>query len=238
LTFYFEINKILSIKFYLLGKIMENEQISESLKTSEPTIRRLPVYHYYLVEIHKQGISCISATQIAAELNLTSVQVRKDLENTGLGGKPKVGYEVLPLLKAIEDFLGWDKTNPAILVGAGHLGYAILGYNGFKDCGLDIAAAFDSDFLKIGKLIHGKPVYSIDSMSQYIKEHKTEVGILTVPTQFAQTVADLMINAGIKAIWNFAPARITSSEPDVVIQHENLASSLAVLSKKIERDCQ
>jgi redox-sensing transcriptional repressor len=131
--------------------------------------------------------------------------------------------------------LGLHKINPAILAGAGHLGYAILGYRGFKDYGLDIAAAFDNDFLKIGKFIHGKPVYSIDSMATYIQEHKIEIGILTVPAQCAQELADIMISSGIKAIWNFAPARITSSNPDVLIQHENLASSLAVLSKNIEQ---
>lgn len=201
----------------------------------EPTLRRLPVYHHYLIKVQEQGTKHISCTQIATDLSLIPIQVRKDLEITGLKGKPKVGYEVKDILKAIEDFFGWNKANPAILVGAGHLGYAILGYNGFKEYGLNIAAAFDSDFVKIGKLINGKPVFSIDSMEKYIKEHKTEIGILTVPADKAQSVADIMIAAGIRAIWNFAPARIVSNNPDVQIQHENLASSLAVLSKKISK---
>ncbi len=213
------------------------ESMQEGIKSiPEPTIRRLPIYHHYLIKVLESGNQFISCTQIATDLNLISVQVRKDLEATGIEGKPKVGYEVQALLKAIESFLGWHKTNPAILVGAGHLGYAVLGYQGFKDCGLNIAAAFDNDFLKIGKLIHGKPVFSIDSMENYIKEHKTEIGILTVPAQYAQEIADIMIRAGIKAIWNFAPARITSNNPDVLIQHENLASSLAVLSIKINQE--
>ena len=211
-----------------------NENLQENVKdVSEPTIRRLPVYHRYLLKIREQGTPYISCTQIAANLGLVPVQVRKDLEVTGVEGKPKVGYEVPVLVKAIENFLHLQKINPAILVGAGHLGYAILGYQGFRDYGLDIAAAFDSDFVKIGKFIHGKPVYSVDSMEEYIKEHKTEVGILTVPAEHAQATADKMISAGIKAIWNFAPEKITSDDPDVLIQHENLASSLAVLSKKI-----
>lgn len=213
---------------------MSNDNSQEKLKTfSEPTVRRLPVYHHYLQKVLEEGVQFISTTQIAADLNLIPVQVRKDLEVTGLEGKPKVGYKVSALLKAIEDFLGLDRINPAILVGAGHLGNAILGYQGFKDYGLNIAAAFDSDFVKIGKFIHGKPVYSIDSMANYIKEHRTEVGIITVPASFAQDIADIMVDAGIKAIWNFAPARITSKKPEVLIQHENLASSLALLSKKI-----
>lgn len=213
---------------------MNNDSLQENLKSfPEPTVRRLPVYHHYLQKVQEEGAQFISCTQIAADLNLVPVQVRKDLEVTGLEGKPKVGYEVSALVKAIEDFLGWDQINPAILAGAGHLGNALLGYQGFKDYGLNIAAAFDGDFLKIGKLIHGKPVYSVDSMADYIKEHKTEVGIITVPAKFAQEIADIMAEAGIKAIWNFAPARITSKKPEVFIQHENLASSLAVFSKKI-----
>ena len=84
------------------------------------------------------------------------VQVRKDLEVTGLEGKPKIGYDVGALIKAIECFLGWNRINPAILVGAGHLGNALLGYHGFSNYGLNIAAAFDSDFVKIGKLKIGR----------------------------------------------------------------------------------
>lgn len=213
---------------------MNNENLQENAKGfSEPTIRRLPVYHHYLVKAQEQGISSISSTQIAADLDLIQIQVRKDLEVTGLEGKPKVGYEVNALIKAIENFLGWNQINPAILIGAGHLGNALLGYHGFKEYGLNIVAAFDNDFVKIGKLIHGKPVFSVDSMENYIKKHNTQIGVLTAPAQYAQELADKMINAGIKAIWNFAPARITSSKPGIIIQHESLASSFAVLSKKI-----
>lgn len=213
---------------------MNNENLQEEVKGfSEPTIRRLPIYHHYLVKAQEQNMPFISSTQIASDLNLVQIQVRKDLEVTGLEGKPKIGYEVSALIKAIESFLGWNQINPAILIGAGHLGNALLGYHGFKNYGLNIAAAFDSDFVKIGKLIHGKPVFSIDSMENYIKKHNTEIGVLTAPAQHAQSLADKMIAAGIKAIWNFAPARITTNDPDVIIQHESLASSFAVLSKKI-----
>lgn len=199
----------------------------------EPTIRRLPIYHHYLLKVNEDGIKNISCTQIAADLDLVSVQVRKDLEFTGIKGKPKVGYRVSDLIKAIENFLGWNEKNQAILVGAGHLGYAILGYQGFKEYGLNIVAAFDNDFVKIGKIVHGKPIYSIDLMAKYIKEHKIQVGMITVPAGFAQEIADIMIEAGIKAIWNFAPVRITTNKKNILIQHENLASSLAVLSKRI-----
>lgn len=216
---------------------METECNHCSLKGfSEPSIRRLPVYYHYLQQVKESGTEFISGNQIAADLDLSPVQVRKDLEITEVGGKPKVGYETVALLKAIESFLGWDEISPAVLAGVGHLGNAILGYNGFKEYGLNIAAAFDDDFSKIGKLIRGKPVYSSDAMEQYIREHKIEIGIVTVPPQSAQSVADVMVKAGIKAIWNFAPVKITSQKSEVIIQHENLASSFAVLSKKIKEN--
>jgi redox-sensing transcriptional repressor len=206
---------------------------SQSKGFPEPSVRRLPIYHHYLQQIKERGVGFISATQIAGDLDFLSVQVRKDLEITGAEGKPRVGYEVSSLLLAIESFLGWNEMSPAILVGVGHLGSAILGYQGFREYGLNIAAAFDSDFSKIGKLISAKPVFSIDALEKYISDHKIEIGIITVPAQSAQSVADVMVKAGIKAIWNFAPEKITSQDAGVIIQHENLASSFALLSKKI-----
>ena len=200
----------------------------------EPTLRRLPVYHHYLKKAQELGIKFISSTQIAAEFSASPVQVRKDLEATGIEGKPKVGYEVSSLLLAIEQFFGWKKLNLAVLVGAGHLGYALLGYKGFKDYGLNILAAFDADPSKVSRTIHGRKVYHIDELKDFVKKHKLEIGILTAPAEVAQELADKMTNAGIKAIWNFAPARITLKK-GVIAQHENLASSLAVLFKKLIR---
>jgi redox-sensing transcriptional repressor len=200
----------------------------------EPSVRRLPIYHHYLQKIKEQGIEFISGTQIAQDLDFIPVQVRKDLEITGFEGKPRIGYEISALLCAIEKFLGWNEISPSVLVGVGHLGSAILGYQGFKEYGLNVSAAFDSDISKIGKLISATPVFSIDSLEKYIQEHKIEIGIITVPAQNAQNTADVMVKSGIKAIWNFAPEKITSSDSNVVIQHENLASSFAVLSKKIK----
>ncbi|MDR2191420.1 MAG: redox-sensing transcriptional repressor Rex [Endomicrobium sp.] len=209
---------------------------SEVKEFPEPSIRRLPIYRHYLKQVKKQGTEFTSATQIAHNLDLLPVQVRKDLKITGIEGKPKIGYEVSPLLLAIEKFLGWNEMSQAVLAGVGHLGSAILGYHGFKEYGLNISAAFDNDFSKIGKLIRATPVFSTDSLEKYIREHKIEIGIVTVPAQSAQNIADIMVDAGIKAVWNFAPEKITSSNENVIIQHENLASSFAALSKKINEN--
>ncbi|MFH1691654.1 MAG: redox-sensing transcriptional repressor Rex [Candidatus Omnitrophota bacterium] len=199
----------------------------------EPTLRRLPVYYQYIKKISQDNKSdFISCTQIAQDLHLIAIQVRKDLEYTAAQGKPKIGYCVSDLLRAIECFLGWNNTTEAILVGSGHLGAALLGYNGFKDYGLNVVAAFDNDAKKIGKEIRGKKIFSIKKMPNIIKRTNIKIGILTAPGEVAQELADLMVNAGIRAIWNFAPTKISASS-EVIIQHENLASSLAVLSKHL-----
>ena len=213
---------------------MKNQDILNVMNDfSEPTLRRLPIYLQYLKGLESKNIQSISCSQIANDLNMNPIQVRKDIESTGVAGKPKVGYELKELIANIEKFLCCHIKNEAILVGAGHLGYALLGYHGFKEFGLEIVAAFDTSPDKVGKFINTKSVFHIDKLEEIIKRMNIEIGILTAPAAYAQQIADRMVNAGIKAIWNFAPVRINVKD-DIIVQHENLASSLAVLSKKID----
>jgi len=199
----------------------------------EPVLRRLPVYYQYLRKIDcSVSGEYISCARIAGDLNAVAIQVRKDFEYTGAAGKPKVGYRVAELIKAIEIFLGWNNTTDAYLVGAGNLGSALLGYQGFQDYGLNIVAAFDSSPDKIRSDIHGKKVLPVKKLPEMIKRMGVKIGILTAPPSCAQELTDVMVDAGIKAIWNFAPIKI-SAPPEIIIQHENLASSLAVLSKRL-----
>jgi len=199
----------------------------------EPVLRRLPVYYQYLrklnLEAPKEYISC---ARIAEDLNTLAIQVRKDMAITGAQGRPKVGYKVAELIKAIEIFLGWNNTSEAYLVGAGNLGSALLGYQGFKDYGLNIIAAFDASPDKIGSEIYGKKVLSVKKLPEMIKRMGIKIGILTASASCAQELTEIMVNAGIKAIWNFAPVKISVPE-GIIVQHENLASSLAVLSKRL-----
>lgn len=213
---------------------LKNQSVFDSTSDfSEPTLRRLPVYLQYLKTLETRNVSVVSCSQIAMDLNLNPIQVRKDIETTGVAGKPKVGYELKELIANIEKFLCCHIKNEAILVGAGHLGYALLGYHGFKEFGLEIVAAFDTSPDKVGKFINTKSVFHTDKLEEIIKRMNIEIGILTVPAAYAQKIADRMVNAGIKAIWNFAPVKINVTD-GIIVQHENLASSLAVLSKKIE----
>jgi redox-sensing transcriptional repressor len=199
----------------------------------EPTLRRLPLYYQYLKKVQTDKKSeYISCTQIGNELNMLPIQVRKDLEITEASGKPKLGYEIKELLNNIEIFLGWNNTTEAYLVGVGNLGAALLGYQGFKDYGLDIIAAFDADESKSGKEIQGKMVFPVSKLSEMIKRMGIQIGILTVPANCAQSLANTMVEAGVHAIWNFSPIKIMAPQ-NIIVQHENLASSLVVLSKKL-----
>ncbi|HUJ68338.1 MAG TPA: redox-sensing transcriptional repressor Rex [Syntrophorhabdales bacterium] len=199
----------------------------------EPTLRRLPIYYQYLKKMQAEsGLDHISSTRIGNDLNILPIQVRKDLQITQALGKPKLGYGVRELMATIEAFLGWNNTTDGYLVGVGNLGSALLGYQGFKESGLNVIAAFDVDEQKVGTEIHGTRVLHVSKLPNLIKRMGIKIGILTVPAQSAQSLADTMIKAGIRAIWNFSPVKL-NAPPHVVIQHENLASSLAVLSKKL-----
>jgi len=160
------------------------------------------------------------------------VQVRKDLAMVSDGGRPKIGYLRSALIDDIEQFLGYDNTTDAVLIGAGKLGQALLDYQGFDEFGLNILAAFDVR-PKTEKTEGGKPVYPISKLSQFCRTHKVLMGIITVPAEAAQEVADQLIAGGIKAIWSFAPARLDVPK-NILVQYENMATSLALLSVHLQ----
>ena len=201
-------------------------------KISKSVLKRLPGYHAYLKSIQNSDSPYISATAIANALDMGEVQVRKDLAMVSDGGRPKVGYVREHLIEDIEQFLGYDNTTDAILVGAGRLGQALLGYNGFDEYGLNILAAFDIR-PETKRKDSGKPILPLDQMVPFCQEHKILMGIITVPTEFAQEACDRMIQAGIKAIWTFAPTHL--DVPDhVMVHNENMANSLAILSMHLQ----
>lgn len=201
---------------------------------SLPTIKRLPSYLHVVEAAQKDGKDFISGTIIAEELELEPIQVRKDLAITGIVGKPRIGFPVNELIHAINSFLEWDKIHRAIIVGAGNLGRALMGYAEFKRHGMSILAAFDPSTDKIGKTICGVTVHSLNQMVGKIQELDVHIAILTVPSDQAQAVAELLVKAGIKAIWNFTNVKLKVPE-DVVVQKEDLSSGYAVLAVKMAR---
>jgi redox-sensing transcriptional repressor len=200
----------------------------------QPSLSRLPQYHHYLSELKSKGIKRVSCSDIGRDLNLVSVQVRKDLQYTGIVGKPKTGYSVPELLTAIETFLGWNNVKEAFLVGAGNLGTALLGHERFSHFGLSIVAAFDTDPQKIGQWVHNKMILPLDKLGDLAKRMSIHLGIITAPPEYAQSIAEEMVNGGIQAIWNFAPVRL-KLPPNIIVHNEDLYSSLASLSWKLAR---
>jgi redox-sensing transcriptional repressor len=214
---------------------MKNNRTTRAIDrkaASLPTIRRLPGYLQVVRQAESEGVLVISGTTIAEELELEPIQVRKDLAVTGIVGKPRVGYIVKDLIAALEHFLRWDQTHNAIVVGAGHLGTALLGHTEFRKNGLSISAGFDSDPAKVGKKFHGIKILDSAEMIAYIKAQNVTVAILTLPPHVAQDVCNQVIAAGVKSIWNFTTLKLKVPEghPDVLIQKEDLSSGYAVLS--------
>ena len=192
------------------------------------TLGRLPTYLNYLKSIDSSNEN-ISATMIAKALGLGEVQVRKDLSAVSDAGRPKLGYKTSALIKRLEEVLGQGSLSKAIIVGAGKLGHALLGYNGFSDYGLEIAAAFD---IKVNDF-ENKNILPLESLASYCREEQIKIGIITVPVQAAQEICDTLVQCGITAIWNFAPCQL--EVPDgVILQNENLALSLAHLKSQME----
>lgn len=200
----------------------------------QPSLNRLPQYHHYLSELKGRGINRVSCSLIGNDLNLVPVQVRKDLQYTGIVGKPKTGYSVPELIQAIESFLGWNNVNEAFLVGAGNLGTALLGHERFSNFGLSIVAAFDADADKVGRWIHGKAVLPLEKLADLSQRMSIHLGIITAPAEYAQSIADEMVRGGIQAIWNFAPVRL-KVPAHIIVHNEDLYSSLASLSWKLAR---
>ena len=205
---------------------MERKEISKAV------LKRLPGYLSYLRSIPEGSSPYISATALANALGMGEVQVRKDLAMVSDGGRPKIGYLRESLIEDISQFLGYDNTTGAILVGAGKLGQALLGYSGFSAYGLNILAAFDVKPVS-EKSEEGRPIYPMEKMESFCRTNKVLMGIVTVPAEYAQEVCDQMIKCGIKAIWNFAPTHL-DVPANILVQNENMATSLAVLSMHLQ----
>ena len=202
-------------------------------KISKATLARMPLYLHFLQEESSKGAQYISSTVIAQNISVSSVLVRKDLAFVSSeAGRPRLGFAISRLIVDIEKFLGYDNLSDAIIVGAGGLGRAFLGYEGFKSNGLSIVAAFDVSPKLIGTMVAGKEILPLSELENFVKEHKIRIGIITVPKVAAQEVLNKMVGAGIKAIWNFAPAPLRVPK-DIVLKTEDLAASLAMLAGKL-----
>ncbi len=206
---------------------------SRRKEISTQTIRRLPQYLRIFYDLHAYGRELVSSTTLAEETHLLPIVIKKDLQAVGVPSKLRAGFKVAGAIEVIEEFLGWNNLNKAFLVGVGHLGAALLGFDGFKNHGLEIVAAFDTHPEKVGNKVHGIPVYHTAQLAGVIEEKNLKIAVLTVPATSAQGITDTLIKAGIKAIWNFAPVNL-AVPADVVVQKEDISSGLAELCAKLK----
>lgn len=211
---------------------MDND---EKYTVTIQALRRMPYYVQQLKILQKNNIETVSAPKIAELLHLNEVQVRKDFASVSISkGRPKAGFSVSELITNMEKLLGYDNTEEAVLVGVGSLAHALLAYEELENYGIKIVAAFDNNAAYIGMEINGTKVLSAEKVSDLCRRMKVHIGIITVPAAWAQMVCDQLVAGGVLAIWNFAPVHL--SVPDhILVQNENLAASLAVLTKHLKK---
>ncbi len=200
----------------------------------EQTLRRIPLYHQILAEMQARGESNVSSKQLARFFQIDDTQVRKDVSLIGYKGKPKSGYSILGLKKAIEEFLGINYENTAILIGAGHLGSALSQYPGLAQYGLRLVAVFDNDPAKVGSILGAFTILPMESLQRVVRSFDVGIAILCVPKEAAQQVASRVVSLGITAIWNFSPTQLAVPS-EVVVRNENIAMGLAILSHYVKK---
>ncbi len=194
-----------------------------------PTLERLAIYLRVLLDAHETGIQTLSSQEIEQHSGISAAQFRKDLSYFGEFGKPGVGYSVRQLIHCIERILRLDEEQPILLVGAGNIGSALVGYPNFRAHRLRIAAVFDNNFVKIGRPFGDLRIEDIARIKEVNAEIGARLGIIAVPAHAAQEVADLLVEAGVTGILNFAPT-ILRVPPHVHVRNVSFLQELAVLS--------
>lgn len=206
-----------------------SEQISQAV------IRRLPRYYRYLTDMEKRGEDRVSSFKMSEEMGLNASQIRRDLNCFGGFGQQGYGYSVEKLKKEIAHILGLDKRYNVIVIGAGRIGQALMGYDSFEKEAFNMAAIFDNDKNKIGMRVNGSPVKHIDELPAYLNENKADIAMLCTPGENAKQAARVLTDCGIKAIWNFAPIDVEAPK-DVAVENVHLSDSLYVLSYKLDNN--
>jgi redox-sensing transcriptional repressor len=205
------------------------DKLGTNPNVPRPSVMRLPHYYRRLLQAIRDGQRIISSQELGEEVGVPAAQARRDLSYLGEAGRPGVGYNVQELAARLEQFLGLTEVKEAVLVGTGNLGRALASYPGFARYRLHIAALFDRDPAKLGTRIGLLQVYPMEELAPFVRERGIKIGILAVPAPPAQAIAEQMAEAGIRAIWNFAPVSL-QLPPTVMVFNEDLAARLATVS--------
>lgn len=205
---------------------MENKEISNAV------IKRLPRYHRYLGDLMAQGVERISSQELSVRMNVTASQIRQDLNNFGGFGQQGYGYNVAYLYQEIAKILGLDRENSMVIIGCGNFGRALANYQNFENRGFVTKAIFDVNPDKVGNRIRNIPVLYIDELAKFLQNNDIKIAVLTIPREAAVKVAEILVENGIKAIWNFAHVDL-DVPADVVVENVHLSESLMQLSYRI-----
>lgn len=201
----------------------------EEKSISKAVIKRLPRYYRYLGELIEEGIERISSNELSAKMRVTASQIRQDLNNFGGFGQQGYGYNVPYLYEEIGKILGLDKTHHMIIIGAGNLGQALANYVKFEKRGFKIVGVFDINPVLKGISIRGNGIRMMSELPEFLQKEDVQIAALTVPKSSAAEIAELLVQNGIKAIWNFAHLDLNVPK-DVIVENVHLSESLMRLS--------
>jgi redox-sensing transcriptional repressor len=196
---------------------------------SMAVIKRLPKYHRYLSELLKNDVDRISSKELSEKIGFTASQIRQDLNCFGDFGQQGYGYNVRDLYNEIRDILGLNKDYNSIIIGAGNIGQALANYSRFEGLGFSIDGIFDTNPKLVGLKIRDIEIEDIDSLAQFLSKNKIDIGIICVPKNSAQKAASLLVENGVRAIWNFAPTDLIVPD-EVVVENVHLSDSLLTLA--------
>jgi redox-sensing transcriptional repressor len=207
----------------------QQQQQLENREISNAAFRRLPHYHQILMAYEGLGRKYVSSKELSQILEINETLVRKDMADLRIRGRQNQGYEIATLRKSIEEFLGLQESTEALIIGAGHMGKALAQYPGFEPYGLKIIGLLDNDPNKIGAYVGPHEVASVFKLASMIERKKVKLVILTVPKSVAQEVTDIVVRAGVRAIWNFTPQELRV--PDGVrVRNEQIIAGFMTLS--------
>ena len=202
---------------------MENREISRSV------IKRLPRYYRYLGELLEDGVERISSGELSRRMNVTASQIRQDLNHFGGFGQQGYGYNVEYLYTEIGKILGLDQDHPMIILGAGNLGHTLANFKGFDKRSFHVVGIFDINPALSGQEIRGIPVRMVSELPEFLKENTVRIAVLTLPKDQAEDMTKILVENGIKAIWNFAHVDLDVPD-DVIVENVHLSESLMRLS--------
>lgn len=206
----------------------------EAKEISKAVIKRLPRYYRYLGELLEEGVERISSKDLSKKMHVTASQIRQDLNNFGGFGQQGYGYNVHYLYTEIGKILGLDTVHPMIILGAGNLGQALANYVDFEKRGFKLVGIFDINPVLEGMGVRGIEIQMISDLPFFLKEHHVEIAVLTLPKNRAAEMVSILVNNGIKAIWNFAHIDLEAPE-DVIVENVHLSESLMALSYNLSK---